>query len=93
MSGKHEKYIADATIFMEMMSNIVIAWQWLKMATIAKRALITGNTTYDETFYENKVLTMKYFYKYELPKIMACKATLLNTECLTIVEENEKAFT
>ena len=93
MSGAHEKYIADATIFMEMMSNIVIAWQWLKMATIAKRALITGNTTYDESFYENKVLTMKYFFKYELPKIAACKTTLLNTECLTIVEENEKAFT
>ncbi len=92
MSGDHERYISDATIFMEMMSNIVIAWQWLKMATVAKQTIITGNTTYEVTFYENKVLTMKYFFKYELPKIKSCKETLMSPDCLTIVEKNEKAF-
>ena len=92
MSGDHERYISDASIFMELMSNIVLAWQWLNMATRAKQVLVSGNTTFDVTFYENKVLTMRYFFKYELPKIHGLKETLMSDECLTIVEKNEKAF-
>ena len=30
-AGQTEKYLSDATIFLEMMSFIVIGWQWLKM--------------------------------------------------------------
>lgn len=86
MSGEHERYIADATIFMEMMSNITIGWQWLKMATTAKQALITGDKTYTESFYENKIHTMRFYFKYELPKIASCKATLMHKEVLTIPE-------
>lgn len=91
MKGDHERYIADATIFMELMSNVVLAWQWLKMATTAKTALVTGNMTYSNAFYESKIHTMKYFFKYELPKIESCKITLLSAESLTIAEE-EKNF-
>lgn len=88
MSGEHERYIADATIFMEMMSNVVIAWQWLKMATVAKTALVTDNKTFDTAFYENKIHTMRFYFKYELPKISACKTTLMHADALTIIEEN-----
>lgn len=87
MSGEHERFIADANIFMEMMSHIVIGWQWLKMATVAKTALVTGNKTFSEDFYESKIHTMKFFYKYELPKTASCKLTLFNTETLTIKEQ------
>lgn len=88
MSGEHERYIADASIFMEMMSNVVIAWQWLKMATVAKTALVTGNTTFDTAFYENKIHTMRFYFKYELPKISSNKTTLMHADALTIIEEN-----
>lgn len=92
MAGEHEKFIADATIFMEMMSNVVIAWQWLEIASVAKQALITGQNKYSENFYESKIQTMKYFFKYELPKIHACKATLLSEDIITIPEERESLF-
>ena len=36
---------------MEQMSTVVIAWQWLKMATVAKTALVTGKTTFEASFY------------------------------------------
>ena len=88
MSGNHERYIADATIFMEMMSNVVIAWQWLRMATVAKTALVTGNTTFDSNFYESKIHTMKFFFKYELPKIYASSETLKHSDALTIKEDS-----
>jgi len=92
MSGEHERYIADASIFMEMMSTIVIAWQWLKMATVAKTALINGNGEFSPDFYQEQVNTMRFYFKYELPKVMACKVTLMSEDSLTIVEQNEVAF-
>ena len=92
MQGQHERYVADATIFMEMMSNIVIAWQWLNMATVAKKALITGDQTYTTNFYENKIITMQFYFKYELPKISAAQTTLMHEDNLTIPEVKEGVF-
>ena len=92
MKGEHERYIADATIFMEQMSTVVIAWQWLKMATVAKTALVSGNTVFQESFYESKIETMRFFFKYELPKVNACKETLMHSEIHTIIEDSETIF-
>lgn len=89
MSGQHERYIADATVFMEMMGTVVIGWQWLKMATVAKTALVIGKKVSSDSFYENKIHTMKFYFKYELPKINGCKETLMHSDSLTILEENK----
>ena len=59
------------------------------MATKAKEALVTGNMTQSTEFYESKVHTMKFFYKYEMPKTASAKEVLLNAEFLTI-QESEK---
>ncbi len=92
MSGEHERFIADASIFMEMMSTVVIAWQWLKLATVAKTALINGNGSFSNEFYTEQINTMRFYYKYELPKVLSCKATLMSNDSLTIVEESEAVF-
>jgi len=92
MKGKHERFIADASIFMEMMSTIVIAWQWLKLATVAKTAMVNGNGSFSNEFYTEQINTMRFYYKYELPKILACKSTLMSQDNLTIVTENKAAF-
>ena len=84
--------MSDATMFMEHMGTVVIAWQWLKMATTAKTALVTGNTKFNVDFYENKIHTMKFYYKYELPKIAGLKVTLMHPDSLTIVEEEKNIF-
>ncbi len=89
MKGEFEKFLADATIFMEFAGTIVIGWQWLKMASKAKEALVTGNMNQPVEFYESKVHTMKFFYKYEMPKTASAKEVLLNSEFLTI-QESEK---
>ena len=92
MSGESERYIADATIFMEMMSNVVLAWQWLKLATTAEESIRAGETKYSQAFYASKIHTMKYFYKYELPKIEGHKVTLMSIDSLTIKDEKTIAF-
>lgn len=87
--GEYERFLSDATLFMEYFSTIVIAWQWLKMATVAKNALLTGNKTQTEDFYEAKIHTMKFFFKYELPKTTGLAETMMDSEFLTLVAEKE----
>lgn len=92
MKGDYESFLADATVFMKMTSNIVIAYQWLKMATRAKHSLVTGDTSYSTRFYENKIHTMQFYFKYELPHARADLETILNNEELTIVKEGNEIF-
>jgi butyryl-CoA dehydrogenase len=54
--------------------------------------LVTQNTKFESSFYENKIHTMKFFYKYELPKTKAHMETLMNTELLTIVSKEKELF-
>ena len=42
LEGNMEKYLADASVFLEMMSYTVIGWQWLKMALKASEQLALG---------------------------------------------------
>ncbi len=92
MAGDYERFLSDATIFMEFMSTIVIGWQWIKMATSAKEALVTSNMTYGADFYKNQVHTMKFFFKYEMPKTLGLAETLMNDEVLTIKKMEEEVF-
>lgn len=89
MQGNYERFLSDATMFMEFASTITIAWQWLEMATESKKAIVTGQLKQSEEFYESKIHTMKFYFKYELPKTGALKETLLDAEVLTIVKEKE----
>jgi butyryl-CoA dehydrogenase len=92
MKKEFEKFLADATIFMEMTSILVIGYQWLKMAVTAKESLVTGKGQFSNTFYKSKIHTMKFYFKYEMPKISACAETILNPETLTIKEETKELF-
>ncbi len=89
MKGDFQRFLSDATIFMEYMGTLVIAWQWLKMATHAKEALVTGNLIYISDFYESKIHTMKFFFKYEVARTSGLKDILLDPEVLTILKEKE----
>ena len=83
-AGDMERYLADATVFMEMAGYVVIAWQWLKMATLAQQQLsalpaeASAKAGQTQDFYEEKIRTMKFFFRYELPHAAACAKTLVN---------------
>ncbi|MCK8520638.1 acyl-CoA dehydrogenase [Aquimarina sp. D1M17] len=87
--GDFEKFLADATPFMEFLSNITMGWIWLDIAVHAKNSLVTGQTTYSDTFYESKIHAMKFFFKYELPKVNGLAEILLDEESLTTAGEKE----
>ena len=82
--GKVEEFLADATLYLELFSIISIAWQWLEQSITASNALKNNNLSdTDERFYGGKLYTCRFFYRYELPKIMSLAKTLMNSDCLT----------
>ncbi len=88
MKGEIEEYIADATIYMDLFSQNILAWQWLKQANKAKQALVTKNVGGEDLdFYESKIHTMKFFFKYELAKCTGLAKILMNPERLTLLKE------
>jgi len=89
MKGDHERFLSDATLFLDYFSIIVVGWQWLKMATVAKRALLTGDPSFSREFLEGKVHTMKFYYKYEMPKTEGLAQSITDPQVLTVIEDRE----
>ena len=87
--GDFERFLADATPFMEFLSTITMSWLWLDIGTHAKKTLVTGQKTYSEDFYESKIHAMKFYFKYELPKVNGLAEILMDEESLTITGEKE----
>jgi alkylation response protein AidB-like acyl-CoA dehydrogenase len=91
--GDIERYLSDATLFLEMFGIVVVAWQWLKQAVVARQALLTQNPQGDDlAFYEGKIHTMKFYFHYEVPKTLGLAVRLKDTEVLTIISEKELAL-
>ena len=83
-----EAYLADATLYLEMVGIITIAWQWLRQAQVAQKAL-NDNPNLDADFYQGKLMTAKYFYEYELVKIDALAKRLSSSDYITIDMKSE----
>jgi alkylation response protein AidB-like acyl-CoA dehydrogenase len=88
--GEIEKYLADANLFMELSGIVTVGWQWLKQAAVAQHAIKANDSTNQTlAFYESKIETMRFFFKYEMPKHISLCNTLMNPEMLTIKGERE----
>ena len=77
MQGNHERYLTDATIFMDLFSTVVIGWQWLKMGLAALDQK-------DEKFKAGKLHTLDYFYKYEMTRCKGLQKTICDNSEVTI---------
>lgn len=68
--------LADATLYLDTLGHLVVAWMWLKQACAAERGLAEAKGS-DSDFYEGKRLACQFFFRREVPKIHA-QADLLN---------------
>ena len=89
MKGNYERYLADANLFMEYMSIVVLGWLWLETAVNAKNELGNSNRKYSETFYESKIHTTRFYFKYEVPKTNSLAESLMSDEILIIKNDKE----
>ena len=89
LKGDFEKYLADASIFMEFFSLVIVGWNWLEIAVNSQQALKNNDRKYPEIFYKSKIETMKYFFEYELPKTISHSEIIMNPSSVTIKKEGE----
>ncbi|MCP4125031.1 MAG: acyl-CoA dehydrogenase [Bacteroidetes bacterium] len=83
-----EVFLSDATLFLELFSIITIAWQWLKMNTVALEEMETADAC-KTTFLKSNLLTGDYYFEYELPKVAGLLVRLKSSNHLTVDAEEE----
>lgn len=88
MKGETEKFVSDATLFMEAVGSIVVAWQWLKIGITASNLLRSSDVAFSETMLKNKLHTMRFFYKYELARNKSIFKIIQSDEVLTLAEDS-----
>ena len=67
-SGDARLALANAQHYMHLLGHTVIAWQWLRQATVAQRALAAANPP-DADFYRGKLQACRFFFATELPQV------------------------
>ena len=70
-----ERALANATLYLDSLGHVVVAWRWLVQACAAARALPTSGAA-DRDFYAGKLAACRFFFRYELPRITPVLALL-----------------
>jgi butyryl-CoA dehydrogenase len=91
-SGHIDNFLADSTLYLELFGTISVAWQWLKQGISASICMENSTSETEKVFYSGKLMTMKYFFHYELPKVKGLIERLSENDGLT-VNFDEKFFT
>ena len=86
-TGDTERYLSDATLFLELTGIIIIGWQWLLIGNATEKAF--SNNEIDENFANSKIETMKFYFHYEMPKTTGLTTRLIDEEVITILKEND----
>ncbi len=68
LQGNPELALANATLYLDTLGHLVVAWRWLAQALAAEAALPTAASG-DQDFYRGKLAACRYFFRYELPRI------------------------
>ncbi|MEO7734933.1 MAG: acyl-CoA dehydrogenase [Kofleriaceae bacterium] len=68
-----DQMLLHASDYLDLFSTVVIAWQWLELAAIAKQALAgelpRGRASRDAGYYRAKLAAAQYWIRTELPRI------------------------
>jgi butyryl-CoA dehydrogenase len=79
-----EVFLADSTLYLEFFGIISIAWQWLLQAICVQKAMSRNPTGADADFYQGKMYSLRYFFRYELPKIEGLAKRLTDGDAFTV---------
>ncbi|WP_027480864.1 acyl-CoA dehydrogenase [Deinococcus pimensis] len=85
-----DRLLANASAYLDLTGTLVIAWTWLRQATVAARALHAGAGA-DADFYRGKLQTCRYFFTWDSPRVEQ-HARLLATLDPTTLEMRDEWF-
>jgi butyryl-CoA dehydrogenase len=69
MKGDAEAMVRHSFDYMEMLSIVVVAWQWLVQASVAKEGLARAPSAADRDFYDGKLAAAQYWIHTEVPRV------------------------
>jgi butyryl-CoA dehydrogenase len=69
MKGDVDAMMRHSSDYMEMLSIVVVGWQWLAQAAVAKEGLARHPPAPDRDFYEGKLAAAQYWVNTELPRV------------------------
>jgi len=75
-SADTRRFLANATLYLEVLGHVSVAWMWLDQGVLASKRRSTGEGINGQDFYAGKLLAMRYFFRYELPAIYPRTALL-----------------
>ncbi len=81
--GENELALANSTVYLNLVGHTVIAWVWLRQALTAVDRLGSANPE-DRDFYQGKLQTCAYFFRWELPKTAHWFELLNNLDATTL---------
>jgi len=84
-----ERFLADATPYLEFFGIITMGWQWLLQGLTAVNTIKENPLGKESDFYQSKLNTLRFFFKYELPKTLGLAAVLTNEDSLTAEMESK----
>ena len=89
MAGQlgQETYLANATVYLDMLGHVVVAWLWLRQAMVALEAS-AGEGAPSAA---GKLAACQYFFRYELP-VIDSQCALLSRMDTTCLEAPAEAF-
>ena len=90
LQGELSLFLANATVYLNMMGHIVIAWTWLWQAEKSLEQAQSASQ-HDQAFYQGKLQACRYFFRWELPQIYP-QADLLESLDDTCLNMDEASF-
>jgi butyryl-CoA dehydrogenase len=67
LRAQPERALANATIFLDSLGHVVVAWRWLAQAQAAEAGLAQASDA-EREFYAGKLAACRFFFRHELPK-------------------------
>ncbi|MDX1458205.1 MAG: acyl-CoA dehydrogenase [Marinobacter sp.] len=89
MSGHPDPVLANASCYLHLFGNIIVAWMWLRQANAATRRLAVASSEDERNFCNGKLQAAQYFFHWELPTVAQDLVLLRNQDdtCLTMQKE------
>lgn len=85
-----EVYLSDASLYLELFGILGVAWQWLKMGTIALQVQAAGGKGYTIEFLQSKQHALQYYFEYELVKTDGLFKRLKSSNRVTVNAKPEE---
>jgi len=76
--------LANANVYMDVATRVVVAWLWLRMAIVAQAKPPEAATDEERDFLQGKLAAARYWFAFELPRIGPDIALLSRLDATTL---------